>query len=74
MGFPQDTVDVMVGQQVQGVRLLRGTVGTAGAGAAVGPDNIHSTMATAAAPCGVIRTTDPTALATGRLQRTIRLG
>ncbi len=74
MGFPQDTVDVLVGQQVQGVRLIRGTVGTAGAGAAVGPDNIHSTMATAAAPCGVIRTADPAALTTGRLQRIVRLG
>lgn len=74
MGFPQDTVDLLVGQQVRGVRLLRGTVGTAGAEAIGGPDNVHSIMATAAAPCGMIWTADPTALATGRLQRTVKLG
>lgn len=71
MGFPQDAVDVLVGQQV----LLGGTVGTAGAGDAVGPDDVHSTMAAAAAAAGdVIWTADPAALAAGRLQRTGRSG
>lgn len=66
MGFPQDTVDVLVGQQVHGARLLGGTVGTAGAG---GADDVHSTMAGAAAAAGaVIRTADPAALAAGRLR------
>lgn len=67
VGFPQDAVDVLVGEQVDGVRLHRGTEGTAGAETTVGPHNVYSRTATAA-PGGVLRTTYPTALATRRLQ------
>lgn len=66
VGFPQDAVDVLVGEQADWVRLHRGTEGTAGPEATVRSQNINSR--TAAAPGGVLRTAHPTALATGRLQ------
>lgn len=65
MSFSQDSVDVLVGQQVHGARWLGGTVRTAGAGAAGRPDNVASAMS---APCGMIGTADPTALAAGGLR------